>query len=686
MYKHETPQYEVQKVKLSAEERDKLMEYLCKQHSDTLDARKSYEEKWRLWSNQGNGRRKRKGAGARDSDIDVPTTREYMMQNSARVQTPILQQGDDPFVCIPTAPQHEDLAMRLEPFVNYMARRINLRVFMDAWIEQFQLFNAGYVKTSFSTEYEFVKRWVPVDPEEDIQVLKEAGVTVVERQLDDGGVAMFKEEKSKRIKRVGCFPEVVPIEDMIHPLTASDPECEWITHRMWPTGSEIKFKIKEGVWDEKTPDGEDVFDLLQKTERDRFVYPVENPEDQQTSITKQYDIRETYLRWKCGDEMSEIIVTWEPNSKTFLSIIYNFLHEYHRPFVAHQYKPVQNLMYGIPLTYIIEPLHIAYSASVNQRLDQASLANETLLFGPPNLDIGKKADATIRGGFYGTNATRDEIWSLNLGSNFTQLPDLENTIEQHMQKLAGLSDYSFGQEQVGRPTASGTMQLVEESKHPQYLQLERFRDSLALVMKHALARYKQFYPEGVRIYEQTHQEMPTQMGEPRPSALQEISVTWPEGSIEDSIIVETKVSSSTMSKNMRKQEIVALVDKMPEIYNTLGQFAMQASTPNPQAPAASLVALSLLNGYQNIISKFMREFEISDPQIVNPPLVQEAQVAQQINQQFMALQQQMQQLAAQNQQLQAQLQRATGGAKGGVAQPPQGQPGPQGPPPMGPGA
>jgi hypothetical protein len=699
--KYESPKYAVNKVKLSADEKEKLIKYLCEEHEQVLQARKDHEDKWRTWRKQANSRLERDGTGPRDSNIDIPNTREYMMQNAARLQTPIFQQ-DQVMVAIPTKPSTAEIALQIERAIEWMLNRVNPRILTDEWIEQFQTFHAGFVKTGFTTEIEFVKEWkeitgsLEVAPEEEYMIMSQTpGITTVKRDLDDGTTKYFYEASSKRERRTGCFPEVVPVEDIIFPLTSADIySAPWFTHRLWPTKREIEFRMEEDVWESKDAEGDPMIDALEKSERERFTFAVENPEDSSPKSMKQYDIRETYMIWKIKDKNTEIIVTWEPKSKQILSLIENYYHEFHRPFVAHQYKHIQNSIYGIPLTYMIEPLHRAYSASINQRLDQATLANETFVFGPPSMDdLVSKVDGLIHGGYYETNATKDEIWTLNLGNpNFSQMPELEEKLELHMQRIAGLSDYSFGEEQVGRPTATGTMQLVEESKQPQYLQLERFRDALSEVVKHMLSRYKQFYPEGMRLYEANADPMPQKMMDPNQpqqpiTAMQEISISWPEGAIEDSVIINTKVSSSTMSKNVRKSEALAMLDKIPQVYQGLAQFAMQAASPNPQAPALPMIALSLLNGYQKIINDFLTIFDVPGKEEINPPLVQEAQVAQQINQQFMQLQQQMQQMAMQNQQLQQQLQYLTGGQpQGGMAQPPNGQPGPQGSMPMGPGA
>ena len=697
--KHEAPKYAVNKVKLSKEEKEKLIEYLCKEHDDVLQSRKDHEEKWRAWRKQANSRREREGAGPRDSNIDIPSTREYMMQNAARLQTPIFQQ-DRIMVAIPKSPSKAESALKIEDFIDWALNRINPRILTDEWIEQFQTFHAGYVKTGFTTEVEFVKEWKEitgspgmspedpgVSPEDEFKIMSDTpGITTVKRDLDDGTTKYYYEVSSKRERKSGCFPEVIPIEDVIHPLSAADIySSPWVTHRFWPTHREIEFRMEEGVWESKDEDGNPLIETLQKSERERFTFAVESPEEQAPKSSKQYDIRETYMLWKIKDKNTEIIVTWEPKSRQILSLIENYYHEYHRPFVPHQYKHIQNSIYGIPLTYMMEPLHVALSACVNQRLDQASLANETLMFGPPGLDdLVGKVDQIIRGGYHETNATKDEIWTITLGNpNFQQIESIEEKLELHMQRVANLSDYSFGEEQVGRPTATGTMQLVEESKQPQYLQLERFRDSLSEVVKHMLARYKQFYPEGMRLYEST-QEVDPQTGG---TAMQEISITWPEGSIEDAVIINTKVSSATMSKNIRKQETLAMLDKVPQIYEGLAQFAYQAGSPNPQAPGLPMISLSLLNGYQKVFNDFLTIFDVPGKQEINPPLVQEVQVVQQINQQFMELQQQMQQMVQQNQTLVQQLQSITGQQpQGGMAQPPQGQPGAPGSGPMGPGA
>ena len=680
-YRHEIPNYTVKKVKFKEDQEVKLLDHLCDEHEKALEDRSSLERKWREWVKQANSRKSRADAGPRDSNIDIPNTREYMMQNAARLQTPIFQQ-DQVMVARPRTPSRQEEADAIEKVMDWMLDRVNLRLLTDEWIEQFQIFSAGIVKTPFITEVEFVKYWeeLPGGYEEAI-TLQDIGESVVQRETETG-MRYFRENREQRSRRVGAFPEVIPIEDFIFPMSCGDIySAPWVTHRLWLTEKELQFRIDEDIYREFVggkKDGDKVIDRLKAEQRERFTYPVESPDNK--SAGKQRDIRETYLLWEVDGEETEIIVTWDHASRTVLSCIENFYHEYHRPFVVHQYKHVHGSVYGVPLTYILEPLHIAYSASINQRLDQASLANEVAVLVPTGNPLLQQADQTFRGGIYPFDGNKDEINIIRLTEpSYSQLPSLEEVFKEHMLKVSSLSDASFGEELAGRPTATGTMQVIEESKQPQYLQLERFRDSLALVVKHMLARYKQFYPEGMKIYLDASDK-------DNKFYLQEMAFSWPKGSLEDSVLIETKVSSSTMSKNVRKQEIIALMDKMPQVYEVLMGLAQAAVTPNPQAPAASMIAAQLLMGYQKVVDRFMTEFEIAHKDMINPDLGGMIQVGQQINQYIMQLTQQNQQLSQQVQQLQSQLQPPPpGGPQAQMGGAPVAQPGIQGPGPMGPG-
>jgi hypothetical protein len=105
---------------------------------------------------------------------------------------------------------------------------------------------------------------------------------------------------------------------------------------------------------------------------------------------------------------------------------------------------------------------------------------------------------------------------------------------------------------------------------------------------------------------------------------------------------------------------------------------------DPKSPM-SLIAVKLMNGLYTIMNDMLTEFEVGKKDALNPQLMQEIQVVQQIQAQMQQLMQQVNQLANQNQQLQvanAQLQ-GQGIQQPGMAGPAMPPPGVQGPMPMG---
>jgi hypothetical protein len=667
-------------VKFGKDRREALVNLLQKEHSQAISDRAGLEKNWKLWLQQANSRRKRPDARGRDSKLDMPFTRRRIQQNAARLLNPVFQQ-DRLMVAKASFPQYHEFALALEGFMEYITGKVPLQEISEDWVEQFQIFNVGIVKTPFVRKQKHVKQWKEIGYEEYAQLKEEGYPGLSKREYKDKTVPAkyFIEEDKTVTTFVGADVQLVPIEDFICPITTADIEsADWVSHRVWLTRAAVEERIKRGIYDEKDGD-QKVLDLLGKpsSERKKLLDHSTTRDDGDRGVgpsSRQYEICETYIAFDYEGKGTrrEIVVTWDRKSGAILRCVDNPYHNYCRPFVAHHYKRVHGSIYGIPATYLLEPLHVANSASFNQRLDAASKANEKIMCGPPGSCDEMKAvfDRNgLTGGFYETTAAKDEIFEMTLSQPFTQLDTLEAQFERQGDELMHLGPYSWGNEQVQRPTATGQVTLVEESKQPQFMQLERFRRSFALVVMHMISRYRQFYPEGAQYFIEAIDPEARQ-------ALEVVTIQWPEEAIEESVIVETKVTSAQMSKQLRKQEVVAMLDRVPQLYNTMMQMAQGAMSGGPGA----MMALKMLHGMQTLVDAFLTEFEVPKKDQLNPDLVQEAQVAQMVQQQMQALSQQVQTLQAQLAQAQPPAGAPPGGPMGQQAGP---QPGVQGPAPMG---
>ena len=369
-----------------------------------------------------------------------------------------------------------------------------------------------------------------------------------------------------------------------------------------------------------------------------------------------------------GDDRTEIILTIDKENKQYRRGVYNFLHAYQRPFVLWSYDA------GVSLAYIMEPIHKAYSAMICQELDAQSAANKTLLVAKSGSDVGKNfKDGEVPEGVIEINGDpRTDLVQFSLSQPRTTSPEMRRELQMHAERVSAVAAINFGQDPTGRPTATGQTIQSTESQQPLYDKMESFRAAVAKLGLMMLSRYKQFFPEGLEYYlkEETPDGMTTLPG----------IMYWPDQDITEQVYVETRVSSSTMNKNMRRQEKLAMADKIPQVYMTLSQMLQQAVMPSPM----SAIMLKLVQGYQVIIDDWLTEFDISHKEQINPNLSQEVNIAGMV-----------QALMAQNQALMAQLngsppgQGPGGSGKPGVPGGGPGGPGGPGPPsgqgPSGPG-
>lgn len=675
--------YQTRPLPLSEEQRTKVTDYLLKEITSALTDRSDLERKWSDWHKQFNARLEPNNPESGDSKLDMPLTPEYCGQTRARVINPIFQQ-DPLIVCHPRKPNSGNSALQLEQLTDYITDKAKMQDFCDSIFEDAQIFGVGFGKVGFTNTSRLVRNWT----KEQRPILDQSGQPAVARSFDQmGNVVEQPMTEEVRVEqtvpadsRAGSFPERVSPVDMVFPSTArSLADSPWLDHRVWLSKYELRQRVRGGTY---------VADM-QKIGSPSSAMPtiaVEIAKNASMDVgnAKLYEVHEIYtslgvLRSGTEDEKIcdgeddavEVIITIERGSKQILRAIYNFYHDLVRPFVSFVYKRGTDGIIGISQCFVLEPIHRAYSTSMNQSLDGGTLANSGLIVGRQGNDLGRtfKKGKIPRGWTYvetaGDIAQDIKLFQMNTGA-FNQLGITQNELKSHANYVSSLSAGNFGEATSERPTATGQIRIMEESNMPLFMLLGSFRVFLASVVEMMLERYRQFYPDGLVYY--------IQQEEDGGASLQErILNEWPQGAISDSVIIETKVSSSTMNKNIRKQEKLAMVDKAPQLYQTLAGMITQGLTPQPSAP----VWLKLAGAFQNLMADMFQEFEIANQDVVNPDLKEDINFGQSVIQPLLA---QAQQLTAENEQLKSFIQEFSKGAGGlGKTGKAQGQQGPGSP-------
>lgn len=649
--------WEVVHLKLSADEEAVIADDLLKKIATAEYERQPLVDEWDEHKRQYEGRLTREDVSDDwESDIDIPITYERSSSVKARMVNPIIQQ-DPIFSCRQRKPDFRELAEEAEEYIDYLTdTNYNVRKIADEALVDSHIYPYTVVKVGFTEEVKTSREWViedvevPVE-EELLDPMSGEYVTVKILATKKAGKLVERQFKVKD----GAYPEVCDPRDVIwYPLTAPDVDAaELICHTFFMSAHQIKHEIESEFF-------RDVFDKLKTTDEYAPEHEEEANSDMETSLKEvsgaRYKIREIYairdmkVKGSKKNQPQEIIIWIDDASKTVLRAVYNFFSDYKRPFVFYQWEPRKNSLFGHSFCFRLNHLHKAISASVNQRLEAATLANAVAWFTDDDDFADEVENRKIRPGevLRGTGMPQDHLMELKLSQPYSQLPELENYLERHADMSVALNQYSFGIEQVERPTATGQVRLIEEGQQPLFSKLEAFREFLVEILWVVLSRHKQFFPKGSTYYVTTKDETGKDIVEER-------AFIFPAGLLEEKIRVETKASTSALNKSARKQDAVALADRMEKSYQVLMGLIGQAATPSPVAPAA----MKLAQSYQEVMKQLLDEFGVQNSDVVNPDLSQEVLGGQ-------LLIQQIQQLAQQNQQLVATIGQLTGQANPGL--------------------
>jgi len=583
-----------------------------------------------------------------DSEIDVPSTRQFCEGGAARLINPFMQYEEVWASKARRATKEAyDFSKGVDEFTDYITDRAEFRKHLEMSLRQAEVFPKVTVKYGFTHEVETVDAYYWD---------RDKGGGVLETQWEakaDVTTGKYKTKPKRVTVRAGCFPEVIPWADSIHPMGVSDLKSSprW-THRTWLTKEQIQARIEEGIYDEK--DYEDQEPILERLgDPDSKPDPeleLSEPGKERQEIADKGKLFEVLESWTTLGGM-ESVITVERASRCVFRAKKNWFHEYKRPAVTWSYEEVLNNVDGISLCFQLEPGHRAISAILNQRLDAASRALSKMVFISRRCGAEKYFDDNNkpRDGVFIVDSIaklRDDIYELDLSSGFQQIQTLEQDIRRDQEKLAGLNPYNFGQEQIERPTATGQVALINEGNQPLFNRLESFRAFLKDGLLMQLSRYRQYYPTGIKYYVQS---------DPKNQELTEKVLKWPAEFWRDQIIVETYASSQRINKELRKQEWLALVQAVPQVLDNLLKYMEIASQPGPLAPVAAKFVTWYLNF---VIQPWMHEFSVLGKEFLD--VTQDLQVGQMFTEIIEGLQQQLGMAQQQGAELEAKLGEVTG--------------------------
>lgn len=583
--------YQMQPVAMKKGENpefDKFAKDLCRKIRDAKTKRRFLEDDWTQCEK--NFYATGEPENTREAMLDFTITFEICQDASSNLSNAMLAQ-DQLFVAA-ARPGYKEYASSMDTMLDWMADRAQYLPLIKDAIRMAQIYPKAIVKAGWSYKEEQVGFW--------------------DWEVDESGVRTEPLEKRQtKVTREGCFPHLVDPRRFIHPLPCPKlEEAEWVAEEFETTLMKIQAEVDAGFYRSdlnvknvgtgKIDEADD-----EKQTEIAASYGKDEITDESMPEEDEQDRRlvETYATF----EDREVIVWLDVPNDDWVAAYDNFFQSKKRPYETWNWYPVLNSIDGKSLCSILDPEHRAYVAIMNILLDSGIRSIEPLIVALKDLGLSEYFDEDGKLGPGLAEVEKAMMEDINKGikvinltnGDVSYLIEMLGKIEQHMRDTAAIPRAFRGEELADRPTATGTSAIIEKAMQPLFDLMERFRDFMARVAKMQYARYRQFYPQELQIMLQT-------MGQDG-QRLTEL-IKFPPGYWEDQILIETKVNSQTMSKSVKKQEALAMLDKWKEIWETLASITDIAVSGQPLSPVAG----QSLDIQGILMKQFFTEFEVPE--------------------------------------------------------------------------
>lgn len=294
----------------------------------------------------------------------------------------------------------------------------------------------------------------------------------------------------------------------------------------------------------------------------------------------------------------ELVVDYHYDSRTILSIRYNWYEDLHRPYRVGNFIPVEGRLYGIGVGKQNEQLQKEVTTIRRQRLDNATLANMRMIAIKKTSGYGPN-EPIFPGKMWFLDDVED-IKALELSEIYQSSIVNENSVIRDSEKRTGVNEVLLGLPQEGTPgTATGDLARIAEGNKRYDLVLKNVRRWLGLLGQDVVANYQQFG-------DQERHWITTEDGE-----WVERVFTMPAQLVRFGANIDITVTDSTVNRQVEQRQWMGVFQMMSQHFGSAMEVALQLVqlTQDPQMLqfAVQLGQRSLLasdTAMQHVLSTF----------------------------------------------------------------------------------
>lgn len=497
--------------------------------------------------------------------------------------------------CRPLNDQWADYAPKLEEFLEY-AQKHEIGAYdsvADFTMELCKL-GTGILKTRYRREVKQVYQF---------------------RESDQGTLEQILQVMMKDSPSL----DHVSLYDFYVPATAKNiQEAPWAAERVRLSRTQLENRVRSGLY--VIPPGgftswyhaNNTTMENQRQQQDAFV----------AGMPEECELFECWLDWDLRIDTSDpeenlyatlpqaIVATIHPESRTLVRVDFNPYFNQEKPYDFARYLRQDKRFYGIGLCEMLFMFQEEVTAMHNQRLDNATLANTTMLKGKKGIGL-REDEPFIPGRIWLLDNPATDLVPMAVGQKYDSTVPYEELTMTYARRRSGVNDYVEGNSTpaVGYGAAATTMTMLKEAAKRFDQVMREVRICLGASGQRIVELYQQFNQHGKEYLV---------MGQKEGEMVHQI-LQFPLELIRKGIVVDVTATSASANKDVEIRTNTIIMQMMMQYYTQLMQA--MSYVVNPQVPEPlRILALSMAQSGSILVKKILDGYGMQDADKVIPQL------------------------------------------------------------------
>lgn len=482
-----------------------------------------------------------------------------------------------------------------KPFVSIKARPgplVEVEHAFENWLDYFLIDHLKVENQLDSSIMEIAKFGTGCGKSGYERVLKRAV-----RPIGDGD----QEEDFVVITKDGPTADAVPIANFLMPFYAIDPQtAPWVGEEHTSSMFEVESMERSGMFLSGTAEKIRPSSGAEGTTQNEFQKKQEELEKKEPTLPARVTWQEIWVGFDVDAEEdeterdpAELQVLWHHDTRTIMSIRYNYHSDLRRPYRLGVYYPVEHRWAGIGICKQNEQFQRIVTTQNRQRLDNATLANMRMFVVHKLSGFGPKEPIFPGKMWFVDDMTH--IQDLQLREVYPSSFANEQSVVLYSQQRSGVSEVTLGLPQIGTPgTATGDLARIQEGKQKFDFVFRNMKSFISELIRDVILNVSQFGTRTARYFDMVE-------GSDR---VRDIIFNPDITLLRDGILFEVSAAGQNRNRTLDRANWQQIAVILQQYFTGMAQLAAGLGNPNLVALVNKKGMLAITEALRQILESY----------------------------------------------------------------------------------